>query len=265
MRTQNRSVLREFSPLHSQKLLLAYPGEKGVWGGITVAGGKTAGCSGLSWVDLTSNVSYFCWPVWDKWGGGKQRFKSFAFRVVSTSQMQRPRALRNSQRKSTKQFLYRAGAASCPQQSTTMLSGQRKRVPKLKMFCVIYPVTSLWRVPGFAFQCFLTPWLPSLRVYPSSPSSSGVSLLSRFPFRTERLERSHLWPEQRGGSGAEGRVRACGSVPRPGAPSRELAPVISRWKGEELDRALALHRSGSSVSPRQSNWFQGIFFFCLFV
>lgn len=259
MRTQNRSVLREFSPLHSQKVFLAYPGEKGVWGGITVAGGKTAGCSGLSWVDLTSNVSYFCWPVWDKWGGGENSVSSHLHSALCPQVKCRDQELSVIPReKAQSSFLYRAGAAFCPQQSTTMLSGQRKRVPKLKMFCVIYPVTSLWRVPGFAFQWFLTPWLPSLRVSPSSPS--GVSLLSRFPFRTERLVRSHLWPEQRGSSGAEGRVRACGSVRRPGAPSRELVPVISRWKGKELDRALALHRSSSSVSPRQSNWFQGILF-----
>lgn len=251
MRRQSRSVL---TGIFSSSFLKTFPGvsgREGVRGGITVAGGKTAGRSGLSWVDLTSNVSYFCWPVWAKWGGcvcggEKQRFKSFAFRVMPTSQTWRPRTPRNSQRKRTKELSDRAGGlSSTTARNNALLSKKASR--SFKCSAQFIRLLRSGASPGFAFQWTLTPWAPR----PPLPLPPACPSFPRFPFRTEGLERSHLWPERRGGgSGAEGRVRACGSVPPRGCsfsrarasypPGEKVKSWIARPHFTQVTRACGL-------------------------
>lgn len=129
-----------------------------------------------------------------------------------------PRALRNSQRgkKAQSSCCSAPGLPPVRQRSATM---QPERVPKLQIFCVIYPVTWLWRVPGSAPAPAPAPFAsPSLL----SLSPSGASLLSRSPLSDggEVGGWSHLWPERRGRFRGGGDVS--GRASRVRGPSRCL-------------------------------------------
>lgn len=144
------------------------------------------------------------------------------------------------------------GLSPVQQQFTTM---QPKRVPKLKMFYVIYPVTSLWRVPGFP-----SPLLPSSL----SLVLRRVPPFSLPPFRTaERLEVGRTSDRSgAGGSGAEGDVSGR-AAPWP----VQVLPLagylqVKRWRVEP--RTSTSPKWLVCVISRQSNWFQGIFFFLFF-
>lgn len=105
----------------------------------------------MSRLDLTSNVSYFCGPLWDKrGGGGATAFQLIC--IISTSQTKLPgrkKTPRNSQRNTEQKK--KAQSSTCtgrglppvlksPQQCSP---GRRERVPKPGLICVIYPVTLL--------------------------------------------------------------------------------------------------------------------------
>lgn len=165
---------------------------------------------------MTSNVSYFCGPVWDKQGGG---VSSHLHSVLCPQVKSRGQELSVIPREKAQSSCCSApGLSPVQQQSTTM---QPKRVPKLKMFYVIYPVTSLWRVPGFPSP--LLPFSLSLVLTPPCPS------FSRFPPSFGRRRGWRLVAPLTGAAQAvPGRRGTCPGVRLRGQPRCSLSPVISR-------------------------------------
>ena len=120
--------------------------------------------------------------------------------------------------------------------------------------------------PALLFTELGLPGSPSLRVSPPPlPRPPVCPSFLASPFGRRGWSGRTSDRSSAGGPGAEGRVRACAAVSRPGAPCRELAPVISGWKGEELDGALALREGGSTVWAPDSQIGSWNLFFLFFL
>lgn len=171
---------------------------------------------------------------------GKQRFDSFAFRVMSTSPEFPEKENAQSSCCAVPRLPPVRNKALWPEETRPEASNV------LRNFSGYFAVAR----PRICFSVIVLGSLPSASP-PSSPSSSGVSLLSRFPLSDGEVFGAVA---PLAGAARRFRGRGGGNVSGRAAPCPVQVLPLARYLQvrEELGRALALRPSGSSVCELQT-------------